>query len=317
MYRLTKPETISFYASVLDACSSAKSLRNLKQVHAQTIRLCISSNDFIRTKLVSSYASCAQMREAHIIFSFTIRQPTFLYNSLIRAYSSLNQFSRSLSIFHQMIAAQKPIHRQTLPVVLKSCAGLLNLRLGKQVHVAVLINGFSLDLANNNALINMYAKCGHLDNARKVFDGMTVRNEISWSAMISGYAKLGEAWEGFKLFERMVEAEVKVDGMTFTAVLIACSHGGFLEKGREYFEMMEKRFGIKPGLEHYTTMVAMLVSAGLLEEAEKIMTRMEFEPDEALWGLLLAARRRIHDRDFVQGNCLNICKNADDLGSKR
>ncbi|GLU19120.1 hypothetical protein SLE2022_353860 [Rubroshorea leprosula] len=118
MHRLTKPETISFYASVLDACSSAKRLRNLKQIHAQTIRLGISSNDFIRTKLVSSYASCAQMREAHIIFSFTIRQPTFLYNSLIRAYSSLNQFSRSLSIFHQMIAAQKPIHRQTLPVVL-------------------------------------------------------------------------------------------------------------------------------------------------------------------------------------------------------
>ncbi|XVF19638.1 hypothetical protein REPUB_Repub11eG0127900 [Reevesia pubescens] len=115
-----RTRTIPFFASLLGECSSTKSLQKLKQIHAKTILLNISSHSFIQTKLVSAYASGSQMREAHIIFFFASRQPTFLYNSLIRAYSSLNQFSQSLSIFHHMIIAQKPFDIFTLPPVLKS-----------------------------------------------------------------------------------------------------------------------------------------------------------------------------------------------------
>ncbi|XP_061349333.1 pentatricopeptide repeat-containing protein At1g03540-like [Gastrolobium bilobum] len=282
-------QLIPFYATLLDTCSSSKHLKNLKRIHACTITLGISSHDFIRSKLVFSYTSCAQLHQANILFSFTNRRPTFLFNSLIRAYSSLNLFSQSLSLFRQMLLAYKPFDRHTLPVVLKSCAGLLALRLGQQVHGAVLVNGFALDLANSNALINMYAKCGHLTCARKVFDGMRQKNEVTWSTMIAGYGMHGKFGEVFELFDRMVEAGVRPDGVTFTAVLTACSHGGFIEKGREYFELMEVRFGVKPGVQHYTCMVDMLGRVGLVEEAEMLILRMEFEPDETLRGALLGA----------------------------
>ncbi|XP_014490396.1 pentatricopeptide repeat-containing protein At1g03540 [Vigna radiata var. radiata] len=282
-------ELVPLYTTLLDACSSAKHLKNLKQIHAMTIKLGISSNDFIRSKLVSSYACCAQLHEANIIFSFTIRQPTFLFNSLIRAHSSLGFFARSLSIFHDMVLAHKPFDRHTLPVVLKSCAGLSALRLGQQVHGAVLINGFGLDLANSNALVNMYAKCGDLVSARKVFDGMWQRNEITFSTMMKGYGMHGKCEEVFELFDKLVEAGERPDGVTFTTVLSACSHGGLIDKGREYFEMMEVRFGVKPELHHYTCMVDMLGRVGQVEEAEKLIWRMEVKPDQVLWRALLAA----------------------------
>nr|POE60024.1 putative pentatricopeptide repeat-containing protein [Quercus suber] len=147
-----------------------------------------------------------------------------------------------------MLLAAKPIDRHTLPVVLKSCAGLSALRLGRQVHNAVLVNGFTLDLGNSNALITM-----------------------------------------------MLEANERPDGVTFTTVLTACSHGGLTDKGREYFKMMQGRFGVKPGLEHYTCMVDMLGRVGQVEEAEKLIFGMEIEPDEALWAALLAACR-IHGK---------------------
>jgi pentatricopeptide repeat protein len=100
---MAKPhELIPFYATLLDTCSSTKHLKNLKIIHARTIKFVISHNDFIRTKLVCCYASCAQLHQANIIFSFTNRKPTFLFNSLIRSYSSLNMFSHSLSLFRQM-----------------------------------------------------------------------------------------------------------------------------------------------------------------------------------------------------------------------
>lgn len=174
-------------------------------------------------------------------------------------------------------------------MVLKSCAGLSSLRLGKQVHGVVLVNGFALDLANSNALISMYAKCGNLACARQVFDKMHERNVVTWSTMMAGYGMNGMFGEVFELFDRMVEAGERPDGVAFTAVLTACSHGGFVEEGRECFEMMEVRFGVKPGLQHYTCMVDMLGRVGLVEEAEKLILRMEVRPDEALWGALLGA----------------------------
>ncbi|KAG4981090.1 hypothetical protein JHK85_035048 [Glycine max] len=168
-----------------------------------------------------------------------------------------------------MVLAHKPFDRHTLPVVLKSCAGLSALRLGQQVHGAVLVNGFGLDLANSNALMNMYGKGGHLVCARKVFDRMWKRNEIAFSTMMAGYGMHGKCGE---VFDRMVEAgEAR------------------WYKGREYFEMMEVRFGVKPGLQHYTCMVDMLGRVEQVEEAEKLILRMEVKPDEAFVGCLVGS----------------------------
>ncbi|KAM1757699.1 hypothetical protein ACFX15_006611 [Malus domestica] len=286
---------IPVYATLLDGCSSSKNLRTLTQLHAKTIKLGISCHDFIRTKLLCSYAASSQLKQSNLLFSFCTSRPTFIFNTLIRAHSSQGLFSQSLSIFLRMLAANKPFDRHTLPAVLKSCAGLSVLRLGKQVHGAVLVNGFGFDLANSNALISMYAKCGDLAGAHKVFDGMLMRNEISWSAIMAGYGMHGVFNEVFELFDRMVEAGERPDGVTFTTVLTACSHGGLTEKGREYFEMMKQRFGVIPGLEHYTCMVDLLGRVGRVDEAEELVLGMAVEPDEALWGALLGACR-IHGK---------------------
>lgn len=141
----------------------------------------------------------------------------------------------------------------------------------------------------------MYAKCGDLETARKTFDGMPVRNEVSWSALMAGYGMHGMCGEVFRLFDEMLEAGGSPDGVTFTTVLTSCSHSGLTDKGKEYFELMQSGFGIIPALEHYTCMVDMLGRVGRVEEAEELISGMEMEPDEALWGALLSACR-IHGK---------------------
>ncbi|CAN6557336.1 unnamed protein product [Malus baccata var. baccata] len=286
---------IPVYATLLDGCSSSKNLRTLTQLHAKTIKLGISRHDFIRTKLLCFYAASSQLKQSNLLFSFCTSRPTFIFNTLIRAHSSQGLFSQSLSIFLRMLATNKPFDRHTLPAVLKSCAGLLVLRLSKQVHGAVLVNGFGFDLANLNVLISLYAKCGDFAGAHKVFDGMLMRNEISWSAIMAGYGMHGVFNEVFELFDRMVEAGERPDGVTFTTVLTACSHGGLTEKGMKYFEMMKQRFGVMPRLEHYTCMVDLLGRVGRVDEAEELVLGMAVKPDEALWGALLGACR-IHGK---------------------
>ncbi|KAF8377345.1 hypothetical protein HHK36_030722 [Tetracentron sinense] len=247
--------------------------------------------DHLRAKLVSSYATCSQMLEAYHIFSYTNRQSTFLYNSMIRGYASIHLFSQSLTFYRQMLLQGKQHDFATLPSVLKSCAGLSALHLGRQVHVAVLVHGFSSDVATSNALISMYSKCGDLATARRVFDEMPVRNPITWSAMMAGYGIHGVFGEVFRLFEQMLAVGESPDEVTFTAILMACSHSRLIAEGREYFEMMQRRFGVRQKLEHYTCMVDMLGRAGYVEEAEALIEGMEVKPDEALWGALLGACR--------------------------
>ncbi|KAM0011236.1 putative tetratricopeptide-like helical domain superfamily [Helianthus debilis subsp. tardiflorus] len=285
----TPQGTILLFSRLLDSCYSTRNLHMLKQLHARMIISGIASHDFIRAKLISSYSVTAQLHEASIIFSVTNRRPTFLFNSFIRAYSSLNQFSNSLTIFREMVRAGKSLDRHTLPPVLKSCAGVPALRLGRSVHVIVFSNGFDLDVANSNALVTMYCKCGDLGSARKVFDEMLERNVVTWTAIMSGYGMYGRCEEVFEMFERMVGGGVEPDGMTFTAVLSACSHGGLADKGIGYFWMMKDRFKLRPSLEHCTCMVDMLGRAGRVEEAETVVEMMDALPDGALWGALLAA----------------------------
>ncbi|XP_043725303.1 pentatricopeptide repeat-containing protein At3g46790, chloroplastic-like [Telopea speciosissima] len=283
---------IPLYSSLIESCSSTKNLNTLRKIHAQIVTVGISYHDFMRAKLVSSYAACAQMHEAALIFSCTNRQSTFLYNSMIRGYASLNLFRQALTVHRHMLLTGKQHDRRTLPSVLKCCAGLSALHLGRQVHVAVLVHGFTDDLATSNALVTMYSKCGDLRTARKVFDEMTERNSVTWSAMIAGYGIHGRSTEAVRLFEEMLDVGESPDAVTFTTVLTACSHGGLTELGRKLFEMMEEgKFGVGPGLEHYTCMVDMLGRAGHVEDAEALIERMKVEPDEALWGALLGACR--------------------------
>lgn len=97
--------------------------------------------------------------------------------------------------------------------------------------------------------------------------------------------------EVFFLFDRMLESGVLPDGAIFTTLLTACSHGGRIQKGKEYFQIMVERFRLRPSMEHYTCMVDMLGRAGKIQEAVGVVEKMEMEPDEALWRALLGACR--------------------------
>nr|XP_043635158.1 pentatricopeptide repeat-containing protein At3g46790, chloroplastic-like [Erigeron canadensis] len=283
---------IPFFTTLLDSCFTTKNLEKLKQIHAKTIITGISRHDFIRSKLISSYSSCSQLHQASIIFSYTNRQSTFLFNTLIRSYSNIGYFSDSLDLFRKMTRDGKRIDRHTLPAVLKACAGIPALWMGDCVHLVMIRSGFDSDVVNLNALVTMYGKCDKLGYARKVFDEMSYRNVVTFSAMMNAYGIHGKCNEVFEVFERMVNDGVEPDEVTFTGVLTACSHKGFVDKGVEYFVMMTERFGVKPSLEHYTCMVDMLGRAGRVEEAEMMVEEMDGVPDEVLWSALLAACKK-------------------------
>jgi pentatricopeptide repeat protein len=124
-----------------------------------------------------------------------------------------------------------------------------------------------------------------------VFDGMKSRDLISWNSMIGSYGAHGMCDEALAMFQDLTRALIEPDGVTFVAVLSACSHTGRVAEGRRLFDQMVREHKISPTMEHYTCMVDLLGRAGLLRGACELIDTMPMKPDLCVWGALLNSCR--------------------------
>ncbi|KAI5557688.1 hypothetical protein BDE02_18G120300 [Populus trichocarpa] len=145
----------------------------------------------------------------------------------------------------------------------------------------------------------MYAKCGSLDDALRVFERMPKKNEVSWNAMISALAIHGQALEALSLFRGMSKDNdtVQPNDITFIGVLSTCVHAGLVDEGRQLFESMKLLFGLVPKVKHYSCMVDLCARAGLLNEAWDLINKMPGKRDEIVLGSLLGACQRRRNAD--------------------
>lgn len=195
--------------------------------------------------------------------------------------------------FRQMLSVGLYPTSETICGILPAAANLADLRHGKELHGYAVVMGFEENVYVRSALIDMYAKCGLISEARSLFQKMSERNTVTWNSMIFGYANHGYCNEAIQLFDQLLgEEEMKVDHLTFTAVLTACSHAGMVHLGESLFQLMQDKFGIEPRLEHYACMVDLLGRAGKLDQAYDLIDKMAIEPDSFVWGALLGACRQ-------------------------
>jgi pentatricopeptide repeat protein len=137
----------------------------------------------------------------------------------------------------------------------------------------------------------MYAKCGSMEDACRVFNTMPSHDVVSWNALIGGFAMHGQGKEALVHFELMCEEGVHPDDITFVCLLSACSHAGFVDEGLRFYALMTTVYRIPAKLEHYTCMVDLLGRAGHLQEAENMIQGMPCKPNAAIWTALLGACR--------------------------
>ncbi|KAL8217832.1 hypothetical protein R6Q57_021205, partial [Mikania cordata] len=191
----------------------------------------------------------------------------------------------------------------TLSGVLSACASVGALDVGRSIDAYASEKGLQQDIYVGSALINMYAKCGTVDHAYKVFDHMPLKNKVTWNAMISALAFNGRPNEALSLFYQMSEQEkdaVIPDDVTFVGVLSACVHGGMVDEGRKLFDSMSSYFSLVPKIEHYSCMVDLLSRAGLVYEAWDFIQKMPEKPDEIALGALLGACHKTRNLDVCE-----------------
>ncbi|ESR60072.1 hypothetical protein CICLE_v10018004mg [Citrus x clementina] len=188
----------------------------------------------------------------------------------------------------------------TFVSVISSCSELATLGQGQQIHAEVVKAGASLDVGVISSLISMYSRCGCLDDSMKAFLECEYSDVVLWSSMIAAYGFHGKGEEAINLFEQMEQKEFEANDVTFVSLLYACSHCGLKEKGMEFFDLMVKKYGLKPRLEHYTCVVDLLGRCGCLDEAEALIRNMPVKADTIIWKTLLSACK-IHKSTDMAG----------------
>lgn len=217
----------------------------------------------------------------------------FSWTSIISGFVRNFEYEKAFMMFRQMllIGGVRP-SSVTVSSLLPACANVMNLRRGKEVHGYSLVLGVEEDMFVSSSLVDMYAKCGHVFEAEKVFNRMRYRNTVPWNSMIFGYSNHGLCDKAIRLFYRMEAEGVALDHLTFTAVFTACSHAGMVKLGKNLFRAMQEKHGIEPRLEHYACMVDLLGRAGRLDEAYEFIQEMPIKPDSFVFGALLGACRK-------------------------
>ncbi|AES96745.1 pentatricopeptide (PPR) repeat protein [Medicago truncatula] len=288
--RLNDPlRMITHFRRCLRLVSKVKALAEGKQLHCFAVKLGVSDNMYVVPTLINMYTACGDIDASRRVFDKIDEPCVVAYNAIIMSLARNNRANEALALFRELQEIGLKPTDVTMLVVLSSCALLGSLDLGRWMHEYVKKYGFDRYVKVNTTLIDMYAKCGSLDDAVNVFRDMPKRDTQAWSAIIVAYATHGDGFQAISMLNEMKKEKVQPDEITFLGILYACSHNGLVEEGFEYFHGMTNEYGIVPSIKHYGCMVDLLGRAGRLDEAYKFIDELPIKPTPILWRTLLSA----------------------------
>ncbi|XP_050226110.1 pentatricopeptide repeat-containing protein At4g33990-like [Mercurialis annua] len=276
--------------SVASAIGQLGDSRKAQSVHAYAVRHWFLQQICVANSILAMFTKCGNMDKAGLVFDTMDERNVISWNSMLSGYTQNGQATEALLLFDEMRDSGCEPNAVTALIMVSVCAYLGSRHLGKKFHDFIIAHKMKVDANLQNALMDMYAKCGDLDTAIKLFNDIlpSERNACPWNILISGYGMHGHGEEALRLFSRMQDEGVEPNHITFTSVLSACSHAGLIDEGRKCFTEMTK-LSVTLELKHYACMVDMLGRAGLLPEAFDLIKEMPMLPDDSVWGALLLA----------------------------
>ncbi|XP_057834772.1 pentatricopeptide repeat-containing protein At5g39350-like [Cryptomeria japonica] len=285
-----KPDSTTF-ASILPACGKIGALEQGMNIHQSINEEEFLSDVIAATALLDMYAKCGSIDRAHELFDRMPQRDVITWNAMIAGYAQNGFVDKALETFKQMhLAGVKP-NSTTFASILPACAKTGALEQGMDIHQSIMEGGFLTDIIVGNSLLDMYAKCGSIAKAHKLFERMPQRDIISWNAMIAGYGQNGFCKDALKIFKLMKHSGTYPDIVSFACVLCACSHAGLVDEGCTYFNQMSNSNCITPTADHYVCMVDLLGRAGYLEDALNFIIKIPVKPKVVVWMCFLGACR--------------------------
>ncbi|KAI4372788.1 hypothetical protein MLD38_010977 [Melastoma candidum] len=203
-------------------------------------------SDAAKSSLVDMYAKCGLPDDAWVVFDGIVVKSPVSCTSMIYAYARSGRRDYAIAVFWG--APVRSLYSCTTLIsgLVQSGKDIDAMESGRQVHGNVYVLGYNSCLFQGNALVDMYVKCSDIEAAMEIFDNLLHRDVVSWTTIIVGAAQHGRAEEALDLFVRM---------------------------------LLDGEYGIRPSLQQYTCLLDLLSCSGRLEEADKLLNEMPFQPD--------------------------------------
>lgn len=219
------------YTYLLKVCGDVGEIRRGKEIHGQLIVNGFSLDLFAMTGVVNMYAKCGQIEEAYKMFDRMPERDLVSWNTIVAGLAQNGFAELALDLVTRMHEEGRRGDFITIVSILPAVANVGSLRIGKAVHGYAMRAGFDSIVNVSTALVDMYAKCGRVETARLVFDGMKSRNVVSWNSMIAAYVEGGNPEEAMRIFQKMLDQGVEPTNVTIMEALHACADLGDLKRG--------------------------------------------------------------------------------------
>ncbi|KAI5081310.1 hypothetical protein GOP47_0004493 [Adiantum capillus-veneris] len=290
------PDAVT-YASIVRACAVIGDINRGKQVHEEILREgLLEDNIVLGGALVHFYAKCGVLLQARSILEKLPSRNAILWSALIVGYAQCGQGEQALECFDRMLGESITPDPVTYLCILNVCATLGAIDKGKQIHDEVSRQGLlEHDLVLGNALVDMYAKCGDLQQAQNVLEKLPSRDVVSWNSLIAGYARKGQGEQAFESIGQMQHEDILPDVVTFICLLHLCSRQGLVEKGQDLFDNMGTMHNVWPNMACFKCMVHFLGRCGHLIKAVEVIRQMRCSANPTIWLCLLVGCQKWAD----------------------
>ncbi|XVE91585.1 hypothetical protein REPUB_Repub01dG0022500 [Reevesia pubescens] len=287
---------------VLKACAKFQYFFFGELVYGHCLKLGFVFDIFVGNALIAMYCGFDNLKVARYIFYEIPRLDVVSWTLMISGYGQMGDIGTARLPFDEASVKDRGIWDAMISgyldgdifvSILSDCAHLSALDTGIWIHNYLDRQKFPLSLHLRTALVDMYAKCGNLDMAKKLFDEMQQKDVISWNVMISGMAMHGDGESALELFMQMEKDGVRPDNISFIALFSACSYSGMAFEGLRMLDRMCNVYNIEPKSEHFGCIIDLLSRGDLFEEANQIIHRIPDSSnpsDEAIaWRALLSS----------------------------
>ncbi|PWZ14790.1 Pentatricopeptide repeat-containing protein [Zea mays] len=279
--------TPRLYHSIIAACAQSKNLAGARAIHAHLSRSCLAGDAFLLNSVIHMYCKCGAVSDARHVFDKMPSRDVVSWTYLIAGYAQNYMPAEALGLLPDMLRARFRPNGFTFTSLLKATGACGGCSIGEQMHALAVKYNWDEDVYVGSALLDMYARCEQMDMAIMVFDRLVSKNEVSWNALIAGFARKADGETTLMKFAEMQRNGFGATHFTYSSMFSAFARIGALEPGRWVHAHLIKS-GQKLTAFVGNTMLGMYAKSGSMVDARKVFDRMD-KRDLVTWNTMLTA----------------------------
>lgn len=276
----------STYDALVNACIGLKSIRGVKKVFNHMINSGFEPDQYLRNRVLLMHVKCKMMIDARLLFDEMPERNLVSWNTIIGGLVDSGDFIEAFRLFLMMWEEFSDAGSRTFVMMIRASAGLELIFPGRQLHSIALKMAVAGDVFVSCALIDMYSKCGSINDALRVFDEMPTKTTVGWNSIIAGYALHGYSEEALSMYYEMQDSGIKMDHFTFSIIIRVCARLGSLEHAKQaHAGLVRHGFGLD--VVANTALVDFYSKWGRIEEARNVFEKMPHK-NVISWNAIIA-----------------------------